>query len=267
VNSSRAVIKLSPAGKKYLKRDNRDTSMKKEMMYRELANYYDLLYVGGKKKDYIAEAQKVIEIATKLKRSRGNDLLEVACGTGKHLEQLKQVFTCVGTDINQGILNVARKNINGVLFKRADMMTMNLGRQFDVVTCLFSSIGYVKTRANLKKTIDRLGAHVKLGGVLMIEPWFWKGEFAAGKPHMLTHSEQDVKIARAHISRIKGNVSILDFNFLIAETGKGVRYFKDRHELGLFVKEDMLNLVRQAGFEVSFVENVLERGLCVGVKK
>lgn len=234
-------------------------------MYRELAGYYDLLYVGGKKKDYKAEANQVIELAKKFKRSQGNTLLEVACGSGKHLQYLKQVFNCIGTDINQGILNVAKKNVKGVVFTKADMMTMALGRQFDVVTCLFSSIGYVKTLTNLKRTITNLGKHVKSGGVLMIEPWFWRGEFTAGRPHMLTYSDQNVKIARAHVSQVKGSVSILDFNFLIADA-HGVRYFKDRHELGLFNKADMLTYMKQAGFEVRYIENVLERGICLGVK-
>jgi hypothetical protein len=33
------------------------------------------------------------------------------------------------------------------------MVNPELGRQFDVVLCLFSSIGYVRTRALLKKTL------------------------------------------------------------------------------------------------------------------
>jgi hypothetical protein len=48
--------------------------------------------------------------------------------------------------------------------ERADMVNLELGRQFDVVLCLFSSIGYVRTRALLKKTLFSFARHLKAGG-------------------------------------------------------------------------------------------------------
>ena len=36
------------------------------------------------------------------------------------------------------------------------MIDMDLGKKFDVITCLFSSIGYVKTYSNLEQTARAL---------------------------------------------------------------------------------------------------------------
>lgn len=153
--------------------------MKKQMLYRELAKYYDLIYSF---KDYKKEAVRIKAIISKYKKSEGKALLDVACGTGHHLEYLKDEFSCMGVDISNEILKVARKNIEGVVFEQADMTKLNLGKRFDVITCLFSSIGYVKTYTNLRRTIQSFAKHLKKGGVVLIEPWFTKSTFIEGYP-------------------------------------------------------------------------------------
>ena len=61
--------------------------MKKQMMYKELAKYYDLIYLS---KDYKKESQQLMRIIKKYKKSEGKKLLDVACGTGGHLKFLEK---------------------------------------------------------------------------------------------------------------------------------------------------------------------------------
>ena len=58
----------------------------KRGMYKELAKYYDLIYWRN---DYKKELNTIRKLIKKYKMAEGNSLLEVACGTGKHLEYLK----------------------------------------------------------------------------------------------------------------------------------------------------------------------------------
>jgi len=240
--------------------------MKKQSLYRELALYYDLIYTW---KDYKKEADKINKLIASSKKSNGKDLLEVACGTAHHLQYFKQNYSCTGTDINQGILNVAKKKIKNVTFKKADMINMNLNKKFDVITCLFSSIGYVKTYPNLQKTLKNFAKHLKTGGVVIIEPWFTKSAYKAGSPHMTTYENKDIKIARLAVSKVKGNVSEMDMHYLIAERNKEVKHFVDRHELGLFDIDKTLQFMKQAGLKAKFLKNGLmkDRGLFIGVKE
>src|SRR5262245_34825049 len=120
--------------------------MNKQTIFKSLAKYYDLLYSW---KDYGKEAETIRELIRTYKTSPGQDLLEVACGTGKHAELLKNEFSIVAVDLNEDMLRIARRRCKGVSFARADMVDLDLRRQFDVVLCLFSSIGYVRTRARL----------------------------------------------------------------------------------------------------------------------
>ena len=83
-------------------------------------------------------------------------MLEVASGTGKHIQYFKGSFSILATDISPAMLSIAKKNNSDVTFKQADMTQLNLGKNFDVILCLFSSIGYVKNYPDLTKTIQIL---------------------------------------------------------------------------------------------------------------
>lgn len=240
--------------------------MKKQVLYGDLAKYYDLIYSF---KDYKKEAVRIKALISKYKKSEGKELLDVACGTGHHLEYLKDEFSCMGVDVSNEILEVARKNVEGVVFKQADMTTLNLGKKFGVITCLFSSIGYVKTYKNLRKTIQNFSKHLKEGGVVLIEPWLTKSTYIPDSPHMSIYDGKDIKIARLNVSELRGILSVMDMHYLIAETGKGVRHFVDRHEMGLFGVDVTLRIMKKAGLRSKFLKHGLmpERGMFVGVKQ
>lgn len=244
-----------------------DENMKpsQEKFYNEGARYYDLLYSA--KVDYEKEAAQVVQLVEEFKTSSGNELLEVACGTGKHLQYLKKKFSCMGVDINKGILQEATKRHPEISLQQADMVTMSLGKHFDVVTCLFSSIGYVKTPENLEKTMVNFSAHLKLGGITIVVPWFSKEQFKPGKSSMLTYDGPGIKIARLNISEVDGNLSILNFHFLVAEDDQPVKHFTDRHELGMFSREQYTAAMEHAGLKVTFREGFLDRGAYIGIKK
>jgi ubiquinone/menaquinone biosynthesis C-methylase UbiE len=239
--------------------------MQRQTIFKSLARHYDLLYSW---KDYKKEVETIRALIRTYKTSPGTDLLEVACGTGKHAELLQDDFSIVATDLNEDMLRIARRRCKRVSFVRADMVNLELGRQFDVVLCLFSSIGYVRTHARLKKTLSNFARHLKAGGIAIIEPWWSKASYRVGAVTMTTVGNDDVKIARQSVSKVRGNVSIMDMHYLIGERNKAVMHHVDRHELGLFERRDMLASMREAGLRAHFHEQGLmpDRGLYIAVK-
>ena len=234
-------------------------------MYKKLAKYYDLIYHW---KDYEKEAYSIKDLIKKYKKSDGNQLLDVGCGTGKHLECFIGDFSCTGIDINNEMVEVAKTKFKDVILEQGNMINFNLKTEFDVILCLFSSIGYVKAYSNLEKTITNFATHLKKGGVLIIEPWFTKSTYWAGKPGMTTYDGEDVKIARLNNTKIEGDLSIMDMHYLIAEKDKEVIYFADTHELGLFETDKTLDLMEKAGLKAEFLKDGLmkDRGLFIGEK-
>src|SRR3989344_3662058 len=187
--------------------------MKQEKMWGELAKYYDFLYAW---KPYKKESETIHHLIKKNKKISGNKLLDVACGTGNHIQFLKKYYSITGVDLNKEMLKTARKKFSDVSFQQADMMSLHLKKKFDVITCLFSSIGYVKTYKNLNRTVASFAEHLKKGGVLITEPFFSEKTYHSGKPHATFVNEPDVKICRMNISQKRENIAILDFHFLIA---------------------------------------------------
>ena len=64
-------------------------------MFTKSEQLYDAIYGW---KDYKAEASRLAEIIGSHKRSSGNDLLDVACGTGGHIPHLGEAFRIEGLD-------------------------------------------------------------------------------------------------------------------------------------------------------------------------
>ncbi|MDE2998001.1 MAG: class I SAM-dependent methyltransferase [Gemmatimonadota bacterium] len=235
-----------------------------EKMWAELAPFYDVMYQW---KDYRAESERIHQLIRTHLRSTGNALLDVACGTGGHAGFLREHFDVTGVDLNREMLKVARRKIAGVRFLSGDMTSFNLNRRFDAVICLFSSIAYARTYRNLKRAIACFERHLKPGGILIIEPFFTKETFVAGSIHGGTLEGEGVKISRHNVSRRRGNLAVLDFHFLLS-TKKGVRYFRDTHELALFDRERLLDTLAHAGLRPRYDENGLmpDRGLYVSLK-
>ena len=240
-------------------------TVKEQSIYKELSHYYDLIY---SRKDYEKEAETIRRLILKHQKSRGNNLLEIACGTGRHVQYLQNDFNILATDASAEMLRVGRRNTRDVSFEQADMLNLNLGREFDVIICMFSSIGYVRTYANLEKAIGNFSRHLKTGGVAVVEPWFTKSTYKNGSPHLSTYCDDNLKIARECVSKTHGNVSVLDMHYLIAERNKNVKYFVDRHELGMFETEKILQFMRATGLNAKFLRTGLfkDRGIYVGVK-
>lgn len=234
-------------------------------MFTKSANIYDAIYLNMGK-DYTAEAVKIHSIVQQYKRISGNLLLDVACGTGIHIGSLREYYQVEGLDLDEKMLAEARKKFPDVPLHHGDMVDFDLGREFDIVTCLFSSIGYVKTTQRLNQAVSSMARHVKPGGVLLVEPWFSPDVWNTGKVHATFVNQPDLKIARMNISERKDNLSFFNFHYLVA-TPEGIEHFTELHELGLFTDNEYLEAFHAAGLTVSHDPIGLDgRGLYIGVK-
>src|SRR5664279_5683472 len=119
-------------------------------MFTKSAAFYDAIYSW---KDYAAEAELVRGYIAQYKQSPGNTLLDAACGTGQHLMHLREYYAVEGFDLDAELLKVARERCPDVPFYQADMVDFELGKRYDVITCLFSAIGYAKTVERLNETM------------------------------------------------------------------------------------------------------------------
>jgi ubiquinone/menaquinone biosynthesis C-methylase UbiE len=230
-------------------------------MFTHSARYYDHLYAF---KDYAGAAAQITDFVRE-RRPNARTLLDVACGTGKHLESLQKDFEVEGLDLNPDLLAVARERLPDVPLHHADMVDFDLGRQFDVVACLFSSIAYVKTLDRMQRAVERMARHVAPGGLLLIEPWFSPETYWTGTITANFVNEPDLKIAWMYVSERRDNVSYLDIHYLVGEPS-GVRSFNEVHEMGLFYPDEYREAILRTGMAHEMDERgFFGRGLHVGL--
>jgi len=149
--------------------------------FRVFSKYYDQLYL--ERKNYQEEAKTVKEIIKRFEKRPSTTLLDVGCGTGEHLKYLSSDSQCTGIDINIDMIEIAKKKVANAEFKVANMVDFRLEETFDVIICLFSSIGYVQNFNNLVKTLENFYKHLNEQGLAVVEPWIFKKDFREGCMH------------------------------------------------------------------------------------
>ncbi|HXR30184.1 MAG TPA: class I SAM-dependent methyltransferase [Solirubrobacterales bacterium] len=236
--------------------------------YEKLSEVYDV--INQSRKNYLEQATKVSQLARcKTNRSvaREMSLLDVACGTGLHLEHFASWFAHVeGLDLNEEMLAVARTRLPDVLLHHGDMMDFELGRKFDVITCLSSAIGNMKRYVNLREAIMTMARHLKPGGILMIEPWMEPDSRRPGTVHGYLVDVPGTKIAHVGISTLRDGVLVYEMHFLVGRP-TGITSFVEVHELGLFTRGQFRTAFESADLIVDFDEEGLSgRGLYAGIK-
>jgi ubiquinone/menaquinone biosynthesis C-methylase UbiE len=236
-----------------------------QAQFHRLAEYYDAL---NEFKDYRQESRRLEGIARRFSLGRPRTWLDVACGTGRHLEFLNRRYDATGIDASEEMLRIAHRRLPGVPLLRGDMRTFALDRKFDVVSCLFSAIGHLRTERDVRVSFANFSRHLNPGGVAMVEPWIGPATFRPGYVDLRTYEGPKVKLARLTFSDKRANRSIVRYHFLIGEQGKGIRHFEER-EVGLLLSRvELLEMMNAAGLRSRFLSSGLSsgRGLLVGVK-
>jgi len=229
------------------------------LVFSRSARLYDAVYASIR--DYPREAAELDRLIQE-RQPGARTLLDVACGTGAHLEHLTG-YKVEGLDLDPEMLGVARERLPNVPLHEGDVADFDLGKRFDAVVCMFSSIGYVRTEERLRSAVASMARHLEPGGVLVVEPWLSPEAWVDRHVGAVFVDEPELKIARMNVGEREGNLSIFEFEYLVG-TPNGLERFNERHELGLFTVEQYLEAFRAAGLEVDHdPEGPMGRGLYI----
>jgi SAM-dependent methyltransferase len=227
-------------------------------MFIESAEYYDLVYGS---KDYQGEVEKLRNLFAQYV-PKVQSILDVACGTGEHLRFLSSHQT-VGLDIDPAFIRLAKKKLPQPDFHVGNMTGFRLGMKFDVILCLFSSIGYLRDDESIKSGLSCFKNHLEPGGAMFIEPWIEPEAWISGPAAMIAVEDGERKVCRVMRSKRDGDRSFLDGYYLFVN-GTEVRYATERHELRLLSRKQWFDFFRDAGLQAEYLtDGLTSRGLYV----
>lgn len=129
--------------------------------------YYHILY---KDRDY-AEAEGFMDkLITKLALKKGAEILDLACGKGRHSIYLNKLgFDVTGIDLSRQSIAQAKKHEKPGLEFHVHNMCKPLSKDFDAVFNLFTSFGYFKDEEDNLETLKAIKKELKPGGYGVID--------------------------------------------------------------------------------------------------
>ena len=129
--------------------------------------YYHILY----KERGDEEAQLFMRnLVSLLKLKPGSSILDLACGKGRHSIYLNRLgYEVTGVDLSENSISHAKKFENENLRFDVHCMCEPVGKKFDAVFNLFTSLGYFENEEDNFEAISAIKKELKEGGYGVID--------------------------------------------------------------------------------------------------
>lgn len=182
-------------------------------------------------------------------------LLDIGCGGGKNVFNLKGTFSVTGVDLSPAMLAQASVLNPESTFVLGDMRTFRLDRTFDAVL-MDDAISYMTCLADFEAAFRTASVHLNPGGVLVVTPDVTVETFQQNKTIVTPatrkgpRDELDVVfIENVYDPDPADEHYETTVLYLIREHGH-LRIETDHWTMGLFPLDTWRRVLREAGFEV-----------------
>ena len=177
------------------------------------SKYYNLLY---KDKNYHEEYTYIRDLIKKHGNTGKKNILDIGCGTGKHLSFFKKDgYAVSGVDVSENMICEARKYLqqeDGLICCKASEFKFN--KKFEIIVSLFHVMSYQTENNELEKVFQNVSEHLTGGGLFIFD--FWYGPAVLRDPPVVKIKrleDDEVKITRITEPVMRYNENIVDVNF------------------------------------------------------
>jgi SAM-dependent methyltransferase len=218
------------------------------------AELYDLFY---KDKPYAREAAFIQTQIERLSSSGSKRILELACGTGRHAFEFEKFgHSILATDYSDDLLDVSRNKADSlgssVNFEFRDMRELDFKSDFDVVLCLFDSIGYVQTNEAISKVFQGVRDSLDGNGLFIFEFWHAAAMLRHYEPRReRTWNVEDGEIHRVSRTKLDVERQLAEVTYDIYERVPGSKeeHLRETQVNRYFLVQEMTALVEHNGLE------------------
>jgi ubiquinone/menaquinone biosynthesis C-methylase UbiE len=218
-----------------------------------VAKYCDVVY--EKVRDTQREIRFLNWVFQELADVEVREILDVACGTGRHAIPLsKKGYTVTGSDISQAMLavleeKVRRANIEIPVIK-CDMKDIEFREEFDAIICMYTSFNYLLTDQDIEKALVAFHRALRPGGIAILDlmnPIFYIGKF---REITVEHHQEGQMCIQRTFKHTLDEVRSLWYQdeFVVADDGNSVSTCREIHTMRMLTYPEISHFIRDAQF-------------------
>ena len=221
--------------------------------------YSDLSWLwplwGDAAEEYARYCEHVSRLVRSWSRRPAVTFLDIGCGGGKNLFNLRREFRVTGLDLSPAMVAQARALNPGCEVVEGDMRTFALGRTFDAVL-MDDAISFMDDRDDFAAAFRNAWAHLAPGGVMVATPDVTRETFVQNRTTATPAAARRrppgvdvVFVENAYDPDPADDRYEATMLYLIREGG-ALRVEVDRYSLGLFSLDTWRSVLAGIGFEV-----------------
>lgn len=205
------------------------------------SKYYPMLY----RHRSLEEADFFVEnLLTYLDLPSGSEVLDLACGRGRHSISLHRMgYRVTGIDLSEESIADAKKHeSDGLHFQVSDMRYFELNKQFDAVLNLFTSFGYFSDPSENLLVLGNVRKHLREEGQFVLD--YFNDECVRAQLVPTTEMNMDGVLFSVQ-KRIEQNMVIKHIH--VEDHGA---HFDFEERVQLFSADELKRMIESAGMEV-----------------
>jgi SAM-dependent methyltransferase len=221
------------------------------------AQQYDHFYEG---KDYKGECD-LVEAAFSRFDVVPHTLLDVGCGTGKHLIELaRRGYDTAGVDLSASMLDQARRSAAADLPKErqpellcGDARDFDYQRKFDAAIMMFAVIGYLTANDDVLAGLRNIRRHLDPGALFICDFWYGPSVLSvqpSDRVRVLDKSGEQVIRATSTTLDPLSHTADVTFRLWTVCDQQLVNESTELHRLRYFFPQEFALLLADAGFKL-----------------
>lgn len=226
-------------------------------LYADLSQYYDQFCAHV---DYAGQCAFTARVFNSFATSGGRQYLDLACGTGQHLQEMRRLgFVCSGLDNSPAMLAQARNRCPSAQLLLGDLAGFDQDAEFDLISCFLYSIHYSHPMDNLAETLRRSYRALRPGGIFIFNTVDANG--ARQEHKVVTRvQEADSRLTFTSGWHYCGHGEVLDLRLSIQrESAEGAQTWNDQHTMTAITLAELERLLEASGFAFTLLEHDYDR--------
>ena len=218
----------------------------------------------------IASSQTEVDrIIKQMKAKPPTDVLDLACGIGRHSVCFAaRGFRVTGLDYSKPFLSKARKtaraNGHDIKFVHGDMRRLNAhfaANSFDLAVCLYTSFGYFARRADDRKVLRAVYRALRPGGAFVVNTVNRAAAVKRLRSPISLGIEPLPNVFVIDSARYdKRNRQTVATWTIIDARGAKSRIARKSFRVNLYTHSELRKLLKAAGFRIETVWGMLQGG-------